>query len=138
MKQGEIERGNGRYCSTRCAAIANPKIPHITRFYKYIVPQENGCWLWEGRADRYGSMNIDGKFIQVHRYSYELYHGAFPPGKTYACHTCDNCGCVNPAHLFAGDAVDNAQDMIKKGRAAWQKGSMLARDGSGHFARKDV
>ena len=36
----------------------------------------------------------------------------------YICHSCDNTSCVNPTHLFIGDAFSNMQDMMKKGRQA--------------------
>ena len=36
--------------------------------------------------------------------------------KDYICHTCDNKKCVNPNHLFLGDAQINVDDCIAKGR----------------------
>lgn len=33
-------------------------------------------------------------------------------------HTCDNKGCINPAHLYVGTAAKNAQDNAKR-NAVW-------------------
>lgn len=35
----------------------------------------------------------------------------------FACHTCDNRRCANPAHLYEGDAASNGADMASRGRA---------------------
>lgn len=32
------------------------------------------------------------------------------------CHSCDDCLCIEPAHLWKGTGKDNQQDMILKGR----------------------
>ena len=51
----------------------------------------------------------------AHRVSYQLNVGAIPDG-LYVLHSCDNPGCVNPAHLRAGSAKENTHDAISRGR----------------------
>jgi len=41
--------------------------------------------------------------------------GAIPEG-AFICHTCDNGKCVNPAHLFIGNALINNRDCYAKNR----------------------
>lgn len=79
------------------------------------------CWEWLGSTARkgYGQFYFQGKTKPSHRWSYEYFIG--PLGDLLCCHHCDNPPCVNPFHLFAGTAKDNAQDMVKKGRAPRQK-----------------
>jgi hypothetical protein len=48
----------------------------------------------------------------------------FDPAGDMVCHTCDNCACVNPDHLFLGNNSSNRNDHVKKGRHRW-KTSML-------------
>lgn len=91
------------------------------RFWRKVEKGDPAaCWLWQGKIERngYGRIQQGGKgspLIGAHRVSYELHHGAIPPGHV-VMHSCDNPGCVNPAHLSVGLPVENTADMIGKGR----------------------
>lgn len=83
---------------------------------RYTVA-DNGCWLWRGSTVGmgYGTLCVNGRTVRAHRHSYELYVGPIPKG-LFVLHSCDNPGCVNPAHLFTGAGADNMQDCLAKGR----------------------
>src|ERR1700744_572626 len=87
-----------------------------------MVDTAGGCWLWESAIDTdgYGAASRNGKYIHAHRLSYLTFIGPLEDGQR-VCHRCDIPCCVNPAHLFAGTAFDNTQDMDKKGRRQWAK-----------------
>lgn len=85
-----------------------------TKVHK-LGPDE--CWEWLGSKDKdgYGRYNMKPTRYGAHRISYQIENGTIPPGQVI-CHTCDNPGCVNPKHLFAGTQLDNIKDMDNKGR----------------------
>jgi hypothetical protein len=57
------------------------------------------CWLWaKSTVKGYGQVKVDGKMRLAHRYFYERFTGAIPPGH-HVHHTCDNTKCVRPEHL---------------------------------------
>ena len=105
-----------------------PKITPPKERFMRLVKKTRSCWLWtsarQGRG--YGFFKPDGtvkgrkevKGIMAHRYSYLIHVGKIPKG-SYICHKCDNKLCVNPAHLFLGNATSNAKDMVSKERHRW-------------------
>lgn len=81
------------------------------------------CRLWTGQLNgpkdtSYGLFTIhrQGRRVRLmaHRVALALATGIFDG--IFACHHCDNPPCVNPAHLYWGDARTNAADAQKRGR----------------------
>lgn len=140
-KQFQTTSGAKRLCSAECRVV--------------LILQGFGdspeCWPWPASRNPqtgYGQLSawVDGKhkLLTAHRVSYQASFGAIPEGKL-VCHSCDNRACINPAHLFLGDQLDNMHDMWRKGRGRhvnatvpWQhaKPERVPR-GEAHHLRKD-
>jgi hypothetical protein len=86
--------------------------PPIERFHsKYEIDQETGCFNWTGhKIKEYGRLEINGKSIIAHRFSYETFVGPLDP-KLEICHNCNNKSCVNPNHLRQDTRSSNHIDM---------------------------
>lgn len=75
---------------------------------------KSDCILWSGPTNGWPGYGKCGKEY-AHRRAWEIANGPIPPGK-WILHKCDVRLCVNPAHLFLGDASENALDAFRKGR----------------------
>jgi hypothetical protein len=76
------------------------------------------CWPFTGYTNPKGYGEVGGyNHGLAHRIAYESVNGAIPGG-LFVCHHCDNPPCCNPAHHFVGTVLDNALDMVAKGRAS--------------------
>lgn len=89
-----------------------------TRIHNLTFYSPDGCWIWLGYLNTrgYGLVKFNGLACLAHRVNYELFKGNIPDGMQ-ACHHCDNRACINPDHIFIGTALDNAKDMVRKGRS---------------------
>lgn len=91
------------------------------KFWPLAKAQASGCWEWQGGVDKsigYGYLSFRGRKIGAHRMAFMLAHGEIPAG-AMICHHCDNPPCVNPDHLYAGNAKTNIRDAINRGRAVF-------------------
>ena len=111
-------------------------------FQKVKTTHPDLCWEWIGSrtVNGYGRFRLERKKVNVfsHRLSLAIHENIeIPPSKIFCCHMCDNPSCVNPKHLYWGDAFSNSQDMIARGRRGKrnQTGSL---NGSSKLSEDDV
>lgn len=109
-----------------------PTPPAIMDFLDYFWGRvdcgtANECWRWTGHVARngYGRIQSRGRTLEVHRVMWEVANRLPIPGGLFVLHHCDNPPCVNPAHLYAGTAMDNYRDMRERGR--WRLGKKASR-----------
>ena len=72
-------------------------------------------------------LKINGKtikvFIPTDWYWNINWDDLIKPGY-FACHSCDDRGCVNPDHLWEGTPADNSRDSIEKNRFPFVPGKI--------------
>lgn len=94
-------------------------------FSKFKMGKKRECWLWTAATNRrYGILGFQlgpkGPKIPAaaHRVAYQVFLG--PVGAAHVLHKCDTEDsplCVNPAHLYLGDAKEAWLKSVAAGRA---------------------
>lgn len=105
-------------CSKRCGYLVRLRKPaeQIAERFWDKVNKLRGCWEWDGwksRSTGYGGYSANGKQDVAHRWAWQITNGAIPAGQ-HVLHKCDNKICVNPAHLYLGNARQNYIDMMAR------------------------
>lgn len=86
------------------------------RFWKNVdVKGADDCWPWTGlrKKEGYGRFSYKGKPLGANRVVFFFTHGEWP---VFACHSCDNPPCCNPAHIYNGTQAENMRDAAIRGR----------------------
>ena len=128
-KPYNVLKGEGRFCSRRCALPTRIATMTATKREKSKAAEDrfwvkvdrsggpDACWPWLASCTPggYGQFTVGGLKKKAHRFAYELTNG--PLGAdTLACHRCDVRACCNPSHIFPGTTQDNTADCVAKGR----------------------
>lgn len=94
---------------------------HAAEFWSKVDSSSGAetCWAWLGAHDNKGYGRL-GDSTKAHRVALAQRLGRPVAAGMLACHTCDNTGCVNPAHLYEGTVADNSRDMVEHGRVGPQ------------------
>lgn len=93
----------------------------ITWMRAHVDHPGGACLIWPMSRDRdgYGMFGFEGKRHKAHRWMCEAIHGPAPTPQHHAAHSCGagHLGCVHPHHLSWKTPKQNADDMVKHGRA---------------------
>nr|WP_221374410.1 hypothetical protein [Actinoplanes polyasparticus] len=77
-----------------------------------------GCHLWTGASDPDGyGMFYTNRAHRATRWILGHQRGEPLAADEWALHHCDNPPCVNLAHLYVGDLVQNVADRVRRGRS---------------------
>ena len=96
----------------------------IERFWSHVNKDTGDCWRWTAGKSKsgYGKFWVPDKHFRAHRFAWIISNGSIPKCEEgvllFICHKCDVRDCCNPSHLFIGTPLDNARDMVIKGRSA--------------------
>ena len=89
----------------------NPDEPILDYVRRHVeVIPFSGCWIWTRCTDEKGYAKLGRQRVA------RLLLGLSATDRTLALHSCDEPSCVNPSHLYRGDAQRNSNDAVSRGR----------------------
>ncbi len=112
----------------RCHWALRPRRPVKVYLIGNVKIDSNGCWLWQAAINDSGYGcgydNTTKRHDTAHRMSWRAFRGAIT-SEQHVLHKCDVRPCINPNHLFLGNATINNTDMDAKGRRRALRGEDL-------------
>ncbi len=122
-----IASGRRKKAWKSCPACRTQTATLEQRYWRRVI-KSPCCWGWAGAKSPqgYGWFWDGTRMNRAHRVSWEIHHGAIPPG-LIICHHCDDPECSNPDHLYLGTHSDNSNDAVRRGRWIAPKGSQHSR-----------
>ena len=83
---------------------------------KIVVCPVTKCHEWVGYIDNsgYGRVQFSGIKLKATHVAWYIATGHWP--SKWMLHHCDNPRCVNFNHLYEGDALDNAKDLLERNK----------------------
>lgn len=92
----------------------------IRIFKRKTIKADYGCIEWTGRRSvhGYGAFRVDSVELVAHRIAWIIHHQKPIPNDLVVDHLCCNPVCVNPRHLEAITAKENAL-RIKNPPSGW-------------------
>lgn len=101
-------------------------------WHRVKIGNSDECWPWIagiGKKKRYYDIGSHGNSRGVHIIACEFIRGPCPEGYE-ACHSCNNCICCNPNHIFWGthqQNIDDRERRYKSGELKRQTGLLSQR-----------